>query len=110
MRGASFLVAVTFAAEIGDVRRFETPRQLMSFLGLVPAERSTGDTIRRKWPHLSGQPARAASAHRGRLDISLSRESQRDLESPAGSAAKARARHCLESTDPCARYRRLSAT
>jgi len=33
MRGASFLVAVTFAAEIGDVRRFETPRQLMAFLG-----------------------------------------------------------------------------
>jgi hypothetical protein len=24
MRGASFLVAVTFAAEIGDVRRFDT--------------------------------------------------------------------------------------
>jgi Transposase IS116/IS110/IS902 family len=48
MRGASFLVAVTFAAEIGDVRRFETPRQLMSFLGLVPAESSTGDTVKRK--------------------------------------------------------------
>src|SRR6201996_9235970 len=42
MRGASFLVAVTFAAEIGDVRRFDTPRQLASFLGLVPAESSTG--------------------------------------------------------------------
>jgi hypothetical protein len=28
---------------------------------------------------------------------------QRDLESPAGSAAKARARHCLESTDPSVR-------
>jgi hypothetical protein len=27
MRGASFLVAVIFAAEIGDVRRFDTPRQ-----------------------------------------------------------------------------------
>ena len=27
MRGASFLVAVTFAAEIGDVRRFDTPRR-----------------------------------------------------------------------------------
>ena len=25
MRGVSFLVAVTFAAEIGDVRRFDTP-------------------------------------------------------------------------------------
>lgn len=29
MRVVSFLVAVTFAAEIGDVRRFDTPRQLM---------------------------------------------------------------------------------
>jgi transposase len=54
MRGASFLVAVTFAVEIGDVRRFDTPRQLMSFLGLVPAERSTGDTIRRKGLTLAG--------------------------------------------------------
>jgi hypothetical protein len=25
---------VTFAVEIGDVRLFDTPRQLMSFLGL----------------------------------------------------------------------------
>jgi len=39
MRGVSFLVAVTFVAEIGDVRRFESPRQLMAFLGLVPSER-----------------------------------------------------------------------
>jgi hypothetical protein len=31
MRGASFLVAVIFVAEIGDMRRFDTPRQLMSF-------------------------------------------------------------------------------
>ena len=48
MRGGWFLVAVTFAAEIGDVRRFEMPRQLMPFLGLVPAETPTGDTIRWK--------------------------------------------------------------
>ena len=54
MRGASFLVAVTFAAEIGEVRRFDTPRQLASFLGLVPAESSTGDTIRRKGLTLAG--------------------------------------------------------
>ena len=55
VRGALFLVAVTFAAEIGDVRRFDTPRQLMSFLGLVPAESSTGDTIRRKGLTLAGK-------------------------------------------------------
>ena len=54
MRGASFLVAVIFAAEIGDVRRFDAPRQLMSFLGLVPAESSTGDTVRRKGLTLAG--------------------------------------------------------
>jgi transposase len=54
MRGVSFLVAVTFAAEIGDVRRFDTPRQLMSFLGLVPAERSTGETVRRSGLTLAG--------------------------------------------------------
>jgi transposase len=38
MRGVSFIVAVTFTADIGDVRRFDNPRQLMSFVGLVPAE------------------------------------------------------------------------
>jgi len=54
MRGVSFLVAVTFVAEIGDVRRFESPRQLMAFLGLVPSERSTGDTVRRGGLTLAG--------------------------------------------------------
>jgi transposase len=54
MRGASFLVAVAFAAEIGDMRRFDTPRQLIAFLGLVPAESSTGDTVHRKGLTLAG--------------------------------------------------------
>ena len=47
MRGVAFITATTFVAEIGDVRRFETPRQLMAYLGLVPSERSTGDQVRR---------------------------------------------------------------
>lgn len=47
LRGVELIVAVTFATEIGDVRRFDSPRQLMGYLGLVPSERSTGDTIRR---------------------------------------------------------------
>src|SRR4051812_33408353 len=34
-------------AEIGDVRRFENPRQLMAYLGLVPSESSTGEQVRR---------------------------------------------------------------
>ena len=110
MRGASFLVAVTFAAEIGDVRRFDPPRQLMSFLGLVPAERSTGDTIRRNGLTLAGNrrargalieaawtyrcPARVSETLRARLEGLP--KSVRDI------AWKAQVRLC-------ARYRRLSA-
>ena len=47
LRGVDLIVAVTFVTEVGDVSRFESPRQLMGYLGLVPGERSTGDTIRR---------------------------------------------------------------
>jgi transposase len=50
MRGVSFVVAVTFAAEIGDLRRFDKPRQVrrvMAFVGLVRSERSTGESVRR---------------------------------------------------------------
>src|SRR4051794_41222832 len=47
LRGVALLTAVTFVAEIGDVRRFESPRQLMAYLGLVPCESSTGVRVRR---------------------------------------------------------------
>ena len=110
MRGASFLVAVTFAAEIGDVRRFDTPPQLMAFLGLVPGERSTGDTIRRSGLTLAGNrrarralveaawtyryPARVSDTLRARLEGLP--KAVRDI------AWKGQVRSC-------ARYRRLSA-
>lgn len=47
LRGIDLVVAVTFVVEVGDIRRFENPRQLMGYLGLVPEERSTGETVRR---------------------------------------------------------------
>lgn len=47
MRGIDLITAVGFLAELGDLSRFESPRQLMAFLGLVPSERSTGDSVRR---------------------------------------------------------------
>jgi transposase len=47
LRGVALLTAVTFVAEIGDVRRFDSPRQLMAYLGLVPCESSTGERVRR---------------------------------------------------------------
>jgi transposase len=46
MRGVQFTVAVTLIAELGDLSRFENPRQLMSYLGLTPSEYSSGERRR----------------------------------------------------------------
>lgn len=47
MRGVAFMTAVTFVVEVGDVRRFDNPRQLMAYLGPVPSESSTGERFKR---------------------------------------------------------------
>ena len=46
LRGIDTLSAVGLCAEVGDFARFERPAQLMSYLGLVPSERSTGEARR----------------------------------------------------------------
>jgi transposase len=43
LRGVQLTVAVIMVAEIGDLSRFDTPRELMKFLGLIPSEYSSGD-------------------------------------------------------------------
>ena len=47
MRGLDLVSATAFLAEIGDLSRFQTPRELMGYLGLVPSEHSTGDRVKR---------------------------------------------------------------
>ncbi len=42
MRGVRLLVAAGVVAELGDLTRFDHPRKLMSYLGLVPSEHSSG--------------------------------------------------------------------
>ena len=37
---------MVIATELGDLRRFENPRQLMAYVGLVPSEHSSGDRRR----------------------------------------------------------------
>jgi transposase len=46
LRGVQFTVAVTMVAELGDLTRFDNPRELMKFLGLIPSEYSTGERRR----------------------------------------------------------------
>ena len=47
MRGIDLVGAVAVLAEIGDLSRFQNPRELMRYLGLVPSETSTGDMVNR---------------------------------------------------------------
>ena len=46
LRGVDLVTAVVLAAEIGNFKRFRTPKQLMAYLGLVPSEHSSGGTRR----------------------------------------------------------------
>lgn len=47
LRGISLIAAATLTTEIGSFNRFGDPEQLMSYLGLVPSEYSTGENIKR---------------------------------------------------------------
>jgi transposase len=42
LRGVDKLSAMVLLAELGDISRFDSPRQLMAYLGLVPSEHSSG--------------------------------------------------------------------
>lgn len=47
LRGVRLRVAVGVIAELGDLTRFDHPRKLMAYLGLVPSEHSSGDRRRK---------------------------------------------------------------
>jgi len=46
-RGIDTLTAILILAELHDFRRFQSPRALMAYVGLVPGEDSSGETHRR---------------------------------------------------------------
>jgi transposase len=61
LRGIQFTAAVTLIAELGDLTRFDTPRQLMSYLGLTPSEHSSGERRRQ------GSITKTGNAHARRV-------------------------------------------
>ena len=44
LRGVAVLTGATLVAELGDLNRFETAPQLMSYLGLCPGEHTSGES------------------------------------------------------------------
>jgi hypothetical protein len=61
LRGVDTLTALAIAAEVGDFSRFTTAEEFMSFVGLVPSERSSGERRRQ------GSITKAGNAHVRRL-------------------------------------------
>ena len=57
LRGISTVTAFSIATEVGDFSRFPTARSFMSYLGLVPSESSSGESVSR------GPITRAGNAH-----------------------------------------------
>jgi transposase len=63
LRGVQFTVAVTTVAELGDLTRFDNPRQLMKCLGLIPSAYSSGERRRQ------GTMTKAGNTHARRAFV-----------------------------------------
>jgi transposase len=61
LRGVAVITATSLVAEIGSMKRFQHPKQLMAYTGLVPSESSSGD-IRRQ-----GKLTKTGNTHVRRL-------------------------------------------
>jgi len=108
-RGMDTLTAILILAELHDFRRFQAPRALMAYLGLVPGEHSTGEQQRR------GRITRTGNAlvrrllvetawhyqHRPGVGVALTRRRQGQPGRVIAIADKAQQRLCR-------RFRRLA--
>jgi transposase len=63
LRGIAKISAITVMAELGEVSRFETPRQLMGYSGAVSSEYSTGEHTHR------GGITKTGNAHLRRIVV-----------------------------------------
>ena len=110
LRGIQFTVAVITVAELGDLSRFDNPRQLMKFLGLIPSEYSSAEKRRQgsitKAGNTHARRALVEGAWAYRYSAKVSRHLQLRLETQPKSIQdiswKAQVRLCK-------RYRRLIA-
>ena len=87
LRGIDKLAAIVLLAELGDISRFNSPRELMAFLGLVPSEHTSGARRRQGGITLTGQ--RPCPAHVGRICLEL------PLSGPPDHAPQAQGGQCL---------------
>jgi transposase len=110
LRGVQAIHAVRMVAELGDFQRFESPRKLMAYLGLIPSEDSSGPRRRQGSITKAGNSsarramveAAQAYAHPARVSWVIARRQTRLTKGVCDTAWKAQLRLC-------ARFRKLSA-
>src|SRR5512143_1395245 len=102
LRGVELITAMTVVAELGDISRFASARQLMAHLGLVPSEHSSGNRQQR------GGITKTGNGHARRVLIEASwcyrlparktaqiqRRAEKSSETVQGIAWKAQKRLC----------------
>ena len=110
LRGVSLIVATTVASEIGDMSRFKNPKELMAYLGLVPSEHSSGNTVRR------GSITRTGNSHVRRVLVEAgwtykmrARKTITILKRQVGLSKSIQEISWKAQTRLCARYQRLFA-
>ena len=110
LRGIELVAAITLVAELGDLRRFAHPKQLMAFLGLVPSECSTGET------RVLGSITKAGNSHarRALVEAAWSYRFPARIPRPLQVRSEAQPRALREiawraQLRLCQRYRRLRA-
>lgn len=110
LRGIAKLAAVTIVAKVGQLSRFERPRQLMGYSGAVASECSSGPRVRRGAitktgnAHLRRIVVEAAWSYRHRPAIGPTLRHRQAGQSEAVKASAWKAQHRLHG-----RYRRLLA-
>ncbi|MBI3302071.1 MAG: IS110 family transposase [Deltaproteobacteria bacterium] len=72
LRGGQFTVAGTLIAELGDLTRFDHPRQLMSYPGLTPSAHSSGERRRQ------GAITKSGNSYARRAPIEGARDGDRN--------------------------------
>jgi transposase len=110
LRGVQWLVALTVIAELGDLTRFDNPRQLAAFVGLIPSEYSSGSTRRQggitKTGNARARRALVEAAWAYRFPAKVSEHIQKRIE---GLPKPIQAIGWKAQLRLCTRFRRLTA-
>ncbi|MET1756405.1 IS110 family transposase [Novosphingobium sp. RD2P27] len=110
LRGIRLLSAATLIAEVGDLTRFDNPKQLMAYVDLVPSEHSSGArTQRGRITRAGNAQARTTLIEAGWSYRLPAREERRYRERVADLPDEIQAIGWKAQVRLCQRFRRLSA-